>query len=111
MDSQSLDIILFGATSFVGKITTQSLLTDIGLDNDIKWGIAGRSLKKLKQLKTELGPEAEAIPIIVADSSDSASLTKMCQQARVVLSTVGPYALYGESLIEACVIMATITAI
>jgi short subunit dehydrogenase-like uncharacterized protein len=103
MDSQSLDIILFGATSFVGKITTQSLLTDIGLDNDIKWGIAGRSLKKLKQLKTELGPEAEAIPIIVADSSDSASLTKMCQQARVVLSTVGPYALYGESLIEACV--------
>ena len=103
MDSKSLDIILFGATSFVGKITTQYLLTEIGLGNDIKWAIAGRSLNKLKQLKTELGPEAEAIPHIIADSSDSASLIKMCQQTRVVLSTVGPYALYGESLVEACV--------
>ena len=51
MDSQSLDIILFGATSFVGKITTQTLLTEIGLGNNIKWGIAGRSEKKLQQLK------------------------------------------------------------
>jgi short subunit dehydrogenase-like uncharacterized protein len=103
MDSKSLDIILFGATSFVGKITTQYLLTEIGLGSDIKWAIAGRSLQKLKQLKAELGPEAEAIPHIVANSADSASLTKMCQQARVILSTVGPYALYGESLVEACV--------
>jgi short subunit dehydrogenase-like uncharacterized protein len=103
MDSKSLDIILFGATSFVGKITTQYLLTEIGLCSDIKWAIAGRSLSKLKQLKTELGPEAEAIPHIIADSSDSPSLTKMCQQTRVILSTVGPYALYGESLVEACV--------
>ena len=103
MDSKSLDIILFGATSFVGKITTQYLLTEIGLGNNVKWAIAGRSLQKLKQLKAELGSKAEAIPVIVADSSDSASLTKMCQQTRVVLSTVGPYALYGESLIEACV--------
>jgi len=103
MDSKSLDIILFGATSFVGKITTQYLLTEIGLGNNVKWAIAGRSLQKLKQFKAELGSKAEAIPVIVADSSDSASLTKMCQQTRVVLSTVGPYALYGESLIEACV--------
>jgi short subunit dehydrogenase-like uncharacterized protein len=103
MDSKSLDIILFGATSFVGKITTQYLLTEIGLGNNVKWAIAGRSLQKLNQLKAELGSEAEAIPIVVADSSNSASLTKMCQQTRVVLSTVGPYALYGESLIEACV--------
>lgn len=103
MDSKSLDIILFGATSFVGKITTQYLLTEVGLGNGVRWAIAGRSSCKLKQLKTALGPEAKAIPHIVADSSDSASLTKMCQQTRVVLSTVGPYALYGESLIEACV--------
>lgn len=103
MDSKSLDIILFGATSFVGKITTQYLLNEIGFGNNVKWAIAGRSLQKLNQLKAELGSEAEAIPIVVADSSNSASLTKMCQQTRVVLSTVGPYALYGESLIEACV--------
>ena len=103
MDNKSLDIILFGATSFVGKITTQYLLTEVGLGNGIKWGIAGRSLKKLQQLKLQLGPEADEIPVILADSADSASLTKMCQQSRVVLSTVGPYALYGEYLVEACV--------
>jgi len=103
MDSQSLDIILFGATSFVGKITTQYLFNEIGLSKGITWGIAGRSEKKLQQLKAQLGPEAETLPIIVADCSDPASLNQMCQQTRVVLSTVGPYALYGEPLIEACV--------
>jgi short subunit dehydrogenase-like uncharacterized protein len=103
MDSKTLDIILFGATSFVGKITTQYLLNEVGIGKGVTWAIAGRSLGKLKQLKNQLGPEAENIPILVADSADSASLTKMCQQGRVILSTVGPYALYGESLVEACV--------
>ncbi|MFL2531355.1 MAG: saccharopine dehydrogenase family protein [Porticoccaceae bacterium] len=103
MDSKTLDIILFGATSFVGKITTQYLLNEVGIGKGVTWAIAGRSLGKIKQLKNQLGPEAENIPIIVADSADSASLTKMCQQGRVILSTVGPYALYGESLVEACV--------
>ena len=103
MDSKTLDIILFGATSFVGKITTQYLLNEVGIGKGVTWAIAGRSLGKLKQLKNQLGPEAENMPIIVADSADSASLTKMCQQGRVILSTVGPYALYGESLVEACV--------
>ncbi|MDG1693963.1 MAG: saccharopine dehydrogenase NADP-binding domain-containing protein [Porticoccaceae bacterium] len=103
MDSKTLDIILFGATSFVGKITTQYLLNEVGIGKGVTWAIAGRSLGKLKHLKNQLGPEAENIPIIVADSADSASLTKMCQQGRVILSTVGPYALYGESLVEACV--------
>ena len=103
MDSKTLDIILFGATSFVGKITTQYLLNEVGIGKGVTWAIAGRSLGELKQLKNQLGPEAENIPIIVADSADSASLTKMCQQGRVILSTVGPYALYGESLVEACV--------
>jgi short subunit dehydrogenase-like uncharacterized protein len=103
MDSKTLDIILFGATSFVGKITTQYLANEVGIGKGVTWAIAGRSLGKLKQLKNQLGPEAENIPIIVADSADSASLTKMCQQGRVILSTVGPYALYGESLVEACV--------
>ena len=103
MDNKSLDIILFGATSFVGQIATKYLYEHIGLDSEIKWAIAGRSEKKLEQIKAELGEDADAIPILVADSSDLASLSKMCQQGRVILSTVGPYALYGELLIEACV--------
>jgi short subunit dehydrogenase-like uncharacterized protein len=103
MDDKSLDIILFGATSFVGQIATKYLYEHIGLDSVIKWAIAGRSEKKLNQVKAALGPDADAIPLLVADSADTESLNRLCQQTRVVLSTVGPYALYGESLIEACV--------
>ena len=103
MDNKSLDIILFGATSFVGQIATKYLFEHIGLNSDIKWAIAGRSEKKLNQVKEQLGPEADGIPILIADSSDLASLNQLCQQTRVILSTVGPYALYGETLIEACV--------
>ena len=103
MDNKSLDIILFGATSFVGQIATKYLFEHIGLNSDIKWAIAGRSEKKLIQVKEQLGPEADGIPVLIADSSDLASLNRLCQQTRVVLSTVGPYALYGEPLIEACV--------
>ena len=103
MDNKSLDIILFGATSFVGQIATKYLYEHIGLDSEIKWAIAGRSEKKLNQVKAALGPDADAIPLLVADSADTESLNRLCQQTRVVLSTVGPYALYGESLIEACV--------
>ena len=103
MDSKKFDIILFGATSFVGKIATRYLLDEIGLNKGVKWAIAGRSSSKLERLKHQLGPDAQAIPIIVADSHDYSALTQMCRQTRVVLSTVGPYALYGESLVEACV--------
>ena len=103
MDNKSLDIILFGATSFVGQIATKYLYEHIGLDSEIKWAIAGRSEKKLNQVKAALGPDADAIPLLVADSADTDSLNRLCQQSRVILSTVGPYALYGESLIEACV--------
>jgi short subunit dehydrogenase-like uncharacterized protein len=103
MDDKSLDIILFGATSFVGQITTKYLYEHIGLDSNIKWAIAGRSENKLNQVKAALGPDAEAIPVLIADSADTDSLKRLCQQTRVILSTVGPYALYGEPLIEACV--------
>jgi short subunit dehydrogenase-like uncharacterized protein len=103
MDNKSLDIILFGATSFVGQITTKYLYEHIGLDSNIKWAIAGRSEKKLNQIKAALGPDADAIPVLIADSADTDSLNRLCQKTRVILSTVGPYALYGEPLIEACV--------
>ncbi len=103
MDNKSLDIILFGATSFVGQIATKYIYEHIGLDSEIKWAIAGRSEKKLNQVKAALGHDADAIPVLIADSTDTDSLNRLCQQARVILSTVGPYALYGESLIQACV--------
>jgi short subunit dehydrogenase-like uncharacterized protein len=103
MASTNFDIILFGATSFVGKITTRYLFSEIGLNGDIKWAIAGRCEKKLNRLKQSLGSDAVDLTVIIADSCNPQSLNRLCQHSRVILSTVGPYALYGEPLIKACV--------
>ena len=65
--------------------------------------MAGRSLDKLVLLQQSLGPAAAKIPLIAADAEDPESLAKMCAQTEVVLSTVGPYTLYGEPLVKAVV--------
>jgi short subunit dehydrogenase-like uncharacterized protein len=102
MSTKTHDIVLFGATSFVGQILARYLLEEFGCDGPLRWAIAGRSRPKLDSLRTGLGAGAQDLPLLVADAADDAALRKLCRQARVVVSTVGPYALYGEPLIRAC---------
>lgn len=96
------DIVVFGATSFVGQILTGYLLESYGIGKDVRWAIAGRSESKLGTLKQSLGPSASELPVIVADAADESALKTLCDQTRVVISTVGPYALYGEPLVKIC---------
>lgn len=96
------DVVVFGATSFVGQLVCRHLWQRHGHDGAIRWAMAGRSQGKLESVQRALGPEAAHIPLIVADSSDEVSLDNMVAQARVILSTVGPYALYGTPLVKAC---------
>ncbi len=100
--SSPFDLIVFGATSFVGQIITRYLFDQYGVDSPVNWAIAGRSESKLSALRTSLGEPARNLPLIVADTQSAEALTNLCTQTRVVLSTVGPYALYGEPLIKAC---------
>lgn len=102
MSTEQLDIVVFGATSFVGKILTDYMHRTYGVGKDLKWGIGGRSDKKLQDLKDSLGASAKSLPVITADASDEKALKDMCSQTRVVVSTVGPYALYGEPLVKVC---------
>jgi len=97
-----MDIIVFGATSFVGQILCRYLWQQYDGD-DLQWAIAGRSEARLTELRESLGASPDQLPLIVADASDPDALEAMCAQTRVVISTVGPYALYGEPLIQACV--------
>ena len=97
------DLVVFGATSFVGQILTRYLLETYGLGKSVNWAIAGRSETKLNKLKGDLGSQAKELPVILADASDGRALQAMCAQTRVIISTVGPYALYGEPLVAACV--------
>lgn len=97
------DLVVFGATSFVGQILSHYLMDNYGVGRSVNWAIAGRSEQKLSNLKAEFGQAAADLPVIVADAGNPPSLAAMCENARVIISTVGPYALYGEPLVRACV--------
>lgn len=97
------DVVVYGATGFTGKLVADYLAAQYGIDKDLRWAIAGRSESKLESVRDAIGPKAAGLEIIVADSADGAALDALAQQTRVVLSTVGPYALYGSELVRACV--------
>lgn len=103
MTTPTYDFVVFGATSFVGQILTQYLADHFSAQTETaRWAIAGRSEAKLNEVKRSLGVAGQSLPIIVADAANEADLQALCAQTRVVVSTVGPYALYGEPLIKAC---------
>ncbi len=103
MKAPAYDLVVFGATSFVGQILTRYLAEHFATGSDsLRWAIAGRSAAKLEALKRELGELGQGLPIIVADAASASRLQALCAQTTLVVSTVGPYALYGEPLIQAC---------
>jgi short subunit dehydrogenase-like uncharacterized protein len=95
-------LTVFGATSFVGQILTRYLYGRFGTDGELRWAIAGRSEKKLRELHGSLYPKAAKLPHIVVKADDEQALRNMCAESKVVISTVGPYALYGEPLVKIC---------
>jgi short subunit dehydrogenase-like uncharacterized protein len=102
MSTSKLDIVVYGATGFTGQLVAEYLAEHYKGDASLKWAMAGRSKDKLAAVRDAVGAPADT-PLIVADSSDVASLKTMVGQARCVISTVGPYQLYGNDLIAACV--------
>lgn len=97
------DVVLFGATGFVGELTAEYLAEHAPAD--CRWALAGRSRDKLAALRDRLAgrwPRCAELPLLVADSTDPASLRGLAGSARVVASTVGPYVWYGEELVAAC---------
>ena len=94
------DIVVFGATSFVGQILCGYLLDRQAGDADFDWAMAGRSASKLAEVADGLGTDVDRI---VVDAHDAEAIAEMCASARLVISTVGPYALYGSTLVEAVV--------
>ncbi|MFE5731934.1 saccharopine dehydrogenase family protein [Streptomyces sp. NPDC056528] len=97
------DVVLFGATGFVGGLTAEYLAEHAPAG--CRWALAGRSLGRLEVLRDRLAadrPHLAGLPLVVADSADPASLRELAESARVVATTVGPYVWYGEELVAAC---------
>ncbi|NBU79286.1 MAG: saccharopine dehydrogenase, partial [Sphingomonadaceae bacterium] len=91
------DIIVYGASGFTGRLVAEYLAKQgVG-----KWAMAGRSLSKLAEVRDEMSLPSDT-PLVIADASNPATLIDMCNRTRVVLTTVGPYQLYGKELVAAC---------
>lgn len=92
------DVIVYGATGYTGKLVAEYLAQR---EPAPRWAMAGRSLTRLEAARAEVGAPADT-PLIVADADDPSALKAMCERTKVVLTTVGPYQLYGEPLVAAC---------
>lgn len=97
---RTYDIILFGASGFVGALTAHHLADHAPEGTRI--ALAGRNQAKLEGVRADLGPAAANWPIVIADAADEAALTALAQDTKVVVTTVGPYAKYGMPLVAAC---------
>jgi short subunit dehydrogenase-like uncharacterized protein len=99
--AREFEVILYGATGYTGRLVAEHLLKTYGASGDLTWAMAGRNLEKLAEIRSEIGAPA-TLPLIQADASDPASLAAMAARAKVIISTVGPYQLYGSPLVAAC---------
>ncbi|CAO3615954.1 unnamed protein product [Cunninghamella echinulata] len=102
--SRKYDIVVYGATGFTGELTCE-YIAEIN-DESLKWAIAGRSISKLEKVKENLikvNESAKDIDLIVADATSPESLDAFLKDTTVVISTVGPFTLYGTPLVEACI--------
>jgi len=102
MKAPRYDLTVFGATSFVGRLLVHYLFEEYGTRGKLRWAISGRSVDRLEAVRKGLGSGASALPVLIADADDEIALGKVCDQSSVVVSTVGPYALYGEPLVKVC---------
>ena len=99
--NRELDIVVYGATGFTGRLVAEYLNNQYGVNGEVVWAMAGRSLSKLEQVRDEMEISND-VPLVVADSSDIDSINAMVERTAVVCTTVGPYQLYGNELVAAC---------
>lgn len=105
MSDRKYDIILYGATGFTGGLVAEYLAANSSKD-EVRWAIAGRNQAKLEAVKNKIlekVPDANPMDILIADSNQEEQLNAMCASTKILATTVGPYALYGEPLVKACV--------
>ncbi|HEY9622013.1 MAG TPA: saccharopine dehydrogenase NADP-binding domain-containing protein [Crinalium sp.] len=99
MSNRPYDVVLYGASGFVGKQTVQYFARHMS-SQPLRWAIAGRDRQKLEAVRNQVGV---AVDILVADSQDQQAIDTMVSQTRVLLSTAGPFALYSNGLVDACI--------
>ncbi len=98
MRETTYEVVIYGASGFVGKQTVRYFAEHA--DDKVWWAIAGRDRQKLELVRAEVGIDVD---ILVADSQDPTAIDSIVSQTRVLLNTAGPFALYGNAIVDACV--------
>jgi short subunit dehydrogenase-like uncharacterized protein len=98
---REFDVVVYGASGYTGRLVAEHLHKTYGANSSVRWALAGRSPGKLEKVRDAIGAPAST-PIVFADSDDADSLIVMAKLASVVISTAGPYQLYGSNLVGAC---------
>ena len=99
--TKRFDLVVHGATGFTGRLVVEYLLQRYPAGSGLRWAMGGRNAEKLAAVRDEVGAPADT-PLVVTDTSSPASLQALMDQTRLVLTTVGPYQLYGNELVAAC---------
>lgn len=100
--NKKFDLIVFGATGFTGRLVAEYLNRQYGADSSVRWAMAGRSLAKLEEVR-DLIQVPGTVPLLKADATDATALRQLAASTHAVITTVGPYQLHGEPLLQACV--------
>ena len=101
MSEREFDVVVFGASGYTGKLVAEYIQSEYGENGSVKWAIAGRNREKLEGIREKLGLSAD-LSVLEVDSNDQGSLNAMTSSTKCVLTTVGPYQLYGSNLVESC---------
>jgi len=101
MSNREYDIIVWGASGFTGRLVAEYLFQNYGVNDSLKWAMAGRNQSKLETVRAEVANDS--VPMVIADSQNMDSLNAMTSRATVICTTVGPYAKYGTKLVESCI--------
>ncbi|QHJ11526.1 Putative trans-acting enoyl reductase [Paraglaciecola mesophila] len=99
--NKEFDIVVYGASGFTGRLVAEYLAKQYADDNSFTWAMAGRSADKLALVRDEIGAPKDT-PLVVADAEDASSMQAMLDSTRLILTTVGPYQLYGSELVAMC---------
>ncbi len=104
--TREFGITVYGATGYTGRLICEYLHKRYGVDGEVKWAMAGRSRAKLEAVRDAMGIPA-SVPLVLADADDLSSIKAMVANTKVVLTTVGPYQLYGSELVAQCAVAGT----
>ena len=100
-EHNKFDFVIYGATGFTGKLVVEYAMQKYSDNANVSWAIAGRNVSKLEELKNKMNL-SDDIAIFEVDSDDQESIDNLVSKTKCVLTTVGPYQLYGENLIKTC---------